>query len=742
MIRSLIILLSIFALSYQGIGQDLIERSQLQLPSTSSGISLVGQQIYHKKNLPILNPFVLNADKNKTVDDLYGVHLDIDLSVVKALHKKQEYRLDIPVDAQHSVSLLLYPFDIIAPSYFIEDAEELSYEPGHLTFYRGVVSDDPSAIATMSVSDHGIRILISDAYGNYNVGPIDDREDYIFYNDTELGDIPYTCESESISPVETATPDGVTIKKEGTEKANECVKVYVEMDYESYTNLNNGQGGTQAQKIARVETFILGAFAQVATLYDNINIPVQVSGVKVWTTNDPYSAESNVGTALNYLNNNINTFPGDLFHLVSAKNSNSFSGIAYLSCRGSGPCKATTLGSNIPFAVSQTSLSYNTVPNYSWTVAVLAHEMGHNMGSPHTHECAWGPNNNTTIDECVNQPSCGSHNPTIQQGQGTIMSYCHLTGVGTSFSIGFGDEVGPHLTSEYQYALSTGAVSPCVVETEDPEPTEPTCTSVDVLSAEWVSGFESDLDGWIQSTTDDIDWTRQSGQTPSNGTGPSTNGSIQGSYYIYVEASNPNYPSKTSSITSPCVDISALTNPTLSFSYHMYGGAMGSLAVNVINGNTGAKTQLWSQSGNRGDSWYGVSIDISAYSNIDFSIEFLAETGSDFTSDIAIDDIAIGGETASCTDGIQNGTETGIDCGGSSCIPCFDCERQNLTINSTRNIYGTQDEIVANNLTVNAPVTVNTNATLLWQAGGGISINSQFEIKAGAEVIISSEDCN
>ncbi|MCX7549262.1 hypothetical protein OS191_00245, partial [Xanthomarina sp. F2636L] len=34
-------------------------------------------------------------------------------------------------------------------------------------------------------------------------------------------------------------------------------------------------------------------------------------------------------------------------------------------------------------------------------------------------------------------------------------------------------------------------------------------------------------------------------------------------------------------------------------------------------------------------------------------------------------DFCLGGAPApTCTDGIQNGDETGVDCGGSSCEPC------------------------------------------------------------------------
>ena len=45
--------------------------------------------------------------------------------------------------------------------------------------------------------------------------------------------------------------------------------------------------------------------------------------------------------------------------------------------------------------------------------------------------------------------------------------------------------------------------------------------------------------------------------------------------------------------------------------------------------------------------------------------------GSTWQADIAIDDVKLLEPVApTCTDGIQNGDETGVDCGGSSCTPC------------------------------------------------------------------------
>ncbi|MEW7279673.1 fibronectin type III domain-containing protein [Aquimarina sp. 2201CG1-2-11] len=55
----------------------------------------------------------------------------------------------------------------------------------------------------------------------------------------------------------------------------------------------------------------------------------------------------------------------------------------------------------------------------------------------------------------------------------------------------------------------------------------------------------------------------------------------------------------------------------------------------------------------------------------------------------------------SCLDGIKNGDETGIDCGGSSCHPCLPCEVSNLLINGnaengTNNWSGDIESLISN----------------------------------------------
>ena len=181
-----------------------------------------------------------------------------------------------------------------------------------------------------------------------------------------------------------------------------------------------------------------------------------------------------------------------------------------------------------------------------------------------------------------------------------------------------------------------------------------TCSAT-VSSFPYSESFESGTGSWSQGTGDDLDWTRDASGTPSSSTGPSTG--ADGSYYMYIEASSPNYPSKTAYFESPCFDLTGVTDPEVSFSYHMYGSAMGSLALQVSTDGS-SWTTLWSISGNQGNAWASQTESLSAYaSETEVRLRFFGTTGTSYTSDIAVDAISVesgsgggGGGGGGCTD--------------------------------------------------------------------------------------------
>lgn len=193
-----------------------------------------------------------------------------------------------------------------------------------------------------------------------------------------------------------------------------CVNVYVEVDNDIVVE----RGG-----IGPATAFIDGLLGEVATLYRADGIDVNFLTV-YWEEESPYSSASSGGMLTQFreyrtANGGHN---GDVAMLLSYQASG---GIAYVDviCRN-------TFG----YAFSSIRNNYERYPTYSWSVEVIAHELGHNLGSPHTQSCSWPGG---AIDNCY--PPEGNCADVGYPDAGTIMSYCHLRSeVGIDFRLGFG----------------------------------------------------------------------------------------------------------------------------------------------------------------------------------------------------------------------------------------------------------------------------------------------------------------
>jgi len=129
-------------------------------------------------------------------------------------------------------------------------------------------------------------------------------------------------------------------------------------------------------------------------------------------------------------------------------------------------------------------------------------------------------------------------------------------------------------------------------------------------------------------------WTRHSGSTPSGNTGP-TQDHTGGGYYMYMESSSPNYPSAGPFILQTEVSSGGLG--VASFWYNMYGLAIGTLSLDISN-NGESWTSLWSKSGDQGQGWRNATVIIDDLST---HFRFYGITGTDYTGDIAVDDINV-----------------------------------------------------------------------------------------------------
>lgn len=164
------------------------------------------------------------------------------------------------------------------------------------------------------------------------------------------------------------------------------------------------------------------------------------------------------------------------------------------------------------------------------------------------------------------------------------------------------------------------------------------CTN-GISSFPYNQGFESNFGSWSQVSGDDFNWTRRSGSTPSNNTGPSS--ASEGSQYVFMESSAPNFSTKRAILQSPCFNLSGLSQATFSFKYHMFGAsAMGNLQLAVSTNNGSSWTTIWTEAGNQGNSWQDASVDLSAY-NGSVLLRFDGTTGTTWQGDMAVDDLSL-----------------------------------------------------------------------------------------------------
>jgi len=156
--------------------------------------------------------------------------------------------------------------------------------------------------------------------------------------------------------------------------------------------------------------------------------------------------------------------------------------------------------------------------------------------------------------------------------------------------------------------------------------------------------FGNLANGWVAipdapSTYGVTGWRTETTTTASGSTGPSGPSSGTGAY-AYLETSG-GATGDMATLTSPCLDFSAITNSIiLSYKYHMYGATMGNLYTDVLVGGTWVciDTIAGQQQTADTDPWLTNVLPLN--NNVE-KIRFRGERGSSYTGDMAIDDILI-----------------------------------------------------------------------------------------------------
>ncbi len=390
------------------------------------------------------------------------------------------------------VDLLLERFRVFAPGSRVSvhgagGAYELPAPEN--SYFRGFVEGDQESLALLTVrASGGVRGLVirRDGYSVLGAGA-DARGPAAglavrAIDPSEFADraSAFTCSAEGLAAAPEPVGWGGTTIAQPTPRSSHTAPAYsatvaVETDFEYFQLFGD---------VSDAIDYVGDLFAYLSTLYvSEVDTELEVGSISLWTSaGDPWSQTSSTCRLYEfgrYWNDNRAGEGRTIAHFLSGRASG---GVAWLGglCLGAfnvdhgGSCPG--LAPQVDDYGGDYGLSSGIRGNFDvdnpailWDIFVVAHEIGHNFNSRHSH-CYGGIGGETNpVDGCYSGECgrsgcyCGSSSlpsgcPGSGQGCGTVMSYCHTQsgGLGNiSWTLGAGHSYGveperiPTLMSEH-----------------------------------------------------------------------------------------------------------------------------------------------------------------------------------------------------------------------------------------------------------------------------------------------------
>ncbi|MCL4221778.1 MAG: hypothetical protein KJZ65_10475 [Phycisphaerales bacterium] len=344
----------------------------------------------------------------------------LDHAALRRLAVGERTLLDrFPLGRGGQVALDLERFSILAPGAQVVEGTMLGdrpLPPSDLVLLKGtVVGDDADSNVFMAVGRWGVNGFISRANSLHwiTTGPyagilapqprvrVTDTLDLTEPMPPFCGWSPDNPELNPPRPARQPTP-----RPSDRTTGCESAVIAIDTDYEFTANVFGGNTVAAAD-------YALTLLGAVSTIYErDVNVSMTVGYLRVWGTDvDPYGDEAEMGAFLNKLRshwrNNMQGISRVVTHGLSGRGLGG--GVAWVGVLCSsdyGYAVSTGIAGSFPLPPTDHHWG-------NWDPFVVAHELGHNFGTGHTHD---------SYDPVID--GCGLGDCSAAWG-GTIMSYCH-----------------------------------------------------------------------------------------------------------------------------------------------------------------------------------------------------------------------------------------------------------------------------------------------------------------------------
>jgi len=351
------------------------------------------------------------------------IGLALDAGALRRLFRAGSARVaDVPLPDGRRIDLDVASTDVTTgrTRFFVGEPGGLrETAPPDMRFFRGRVAGDPESLVSLSLFDRRIAGFIRVEGREYTISP----------RAWSL-DRPGASEIEMVDATLEAGPSGRCDGGEAADLAGvmplpgEPGLASVAIDVNTLLSGTIAVEGTvewvaKHGGVAAATAYTLNLMAQVSAIYESdVKVQLEVPYLLMNTTEpDGYTGGSNnTSTLLDEMRAKWNGTPSlrSVFRTAAHVFSTSPSG-------GAGRAYINVLCSNVPVNTNARDYGVSLLEGRggSWERRLVAHEIGHNFSSPHSH--CYVPE----IDRC-NNTEAGCYAGPVVQTTGTIMSYCNV----------------------------------------------------------------------------------------------------------------------------------------------------------------------------------------------------------------------------------------------------------------------------------------------------------------------------